>query len=1796
MGQRGGPVAYKPKEQKMMRQRNISNHARRGVLLLVVLSLLMLFSLVAVTFVLLSSRHYETTRYAVKHEQTGDDPRNLLDNVFAQCVRGTDNPHSVIGPHSLLEDLYGNDGISYKGTVTVVAPQPYPNTPVLTLNVAPAAAPNFPNAGSANSFYYNGFATRPVYADRPAGFQFPFSAIELQTIGYMNGRVFTAVGGAADGLSTRVLGWSYATGVYTINLLAFEGVTPAAVQNDPPTGFVINGRPFSGTGFGFNPAADPATTGTMLSASQSFDVPIGATTETFTTPYALLPNPVFFGGRSDSGVTVNNDPNYSIVGGIGGADEDYDAPDAQNMLLAYVPLNANTGGVSRVIPSLHRPEMIQWLRQQNTDSITNVVYGGSAQVQSIIERQASLRPDPNDHDEFPKLRFDFNGDGTLEDSTSFSQAYDVDNDGDGVTDSIWVDAGLPVRTGPDGRMYKPMVAILCVDLDGRLNVNAQGTIAHTNPAYATTIAPGTSGAETIANYLFSSTGVGAAVTMQRGLGAGPAEINLRGLFATPADYLRLFKGGNIAGVDYEGRYGEWNLVSGTYGSPLPGRSASTLGADDYLAQIARFGRPTNYFGGTATGYNSPGDLWGRMAIGLDHAGQPVYSYLKTSGSELVASSAVANRPENELPYDPYSVNLMRSRAAQNMPTANDNLFSVAELERLLRTYDGDSANLPDRLRTILSSSTLELSKLVTTDSFDVPVSNAAITRDMATLMRTQNGNKTPAAAGIIELSRARIVQALGVAVTDPQVQTKLNTLLSPPLGPPAIAPELIAGQTFNINRSFGNGQDDDADGIVDEPDEYSTANEVPTAWSGITGFTVPGYLDLDRNGNATADVNEGIKVRQAYAQQLYFLMMLVSDQTYMWSTASTMITPAQQAELTSRQIAQWAINVVDFRDPDAIMTGFEYDLNPFNGWDVDGDLSTDDPSTDRRVVWGVEFPELLLTETLALHDRMVSDQSMDTGGNKKRVETMPPGDPDEDATLDQTHVPQGSVFFELLNTRPASPAQHYPAELYSGGKLDLGKVTPPDAMSTVWPVWRIAITESIANPQANITERAIRFPDSTGFGPTDNGADKGRVSIFRPGIWGSMVTVERMVIFSTMPPAGTGFEDVAFFNRNSMPTLLQPGGIALIGPRPLTSVGTNGGGAPATQKIRLTPTVEIFNSLNPTGYFANHATGMQPLPIICSSVRRPPGWTPDKFPTNHNIGVNVTEPMPLAYYTQVPSGTYDNLQNQPPAYGTPLDKPLDSSDPNSLIAGLGADAANGLTTILHTGSTGNYKHAILQRLANPLEAFHPLTNPYITVDWQPIPLVMFNGQATPQADRGSDMLPWDSDDPNWGSTPPATLTLTNYGRGLFQLGTPSFDPWNIVSPLAVQALNTTMPPQAVVPYTASQGIAADVFPYTIKHTLGYLNSEIGTPWDAAALAAYKNVPQPTGPSPKPYPWLTWNNRPYVSEAELMLVPAASAEELLRNFTAPQNPATPVSNPYILDPKSYHLPFKHLFNFRLSSSGVAGTAPNYARVLDYLHVPSPFIDTEQILNWNTTLGNVTGSPSLLAPFNTVSHMREPGRININTIPGDAIGSPSPVWDAIRNTASLIPNPGPEWSDIISARRGTTGAMFDNTTYSSFFARPFRGASGSMYALPGTLPGAYPGTPISEVESTLLRPAAIGGDRGLFEDRTTSIPYADPVRNAYFHHQPLLRTRNLLTTRSNVYAIWITVGYFEARSSGGGPGTAFPDGYKLFPELGSDTGEVKRHRAFYIYDRSIPVAFERGKDHNISDGILLKRFIE
>jgi hypothetical protein len=135
-------------------------------------------------------------------------------------------------------------------------------------------------------------------------------------------------------------------------------------------------------------------------------------------------------------------------------------------------------------------------------------------------------------------------------------------------------------------------------------------------------------------------------------------------------------------------------------------------------------------------------------------------------------------------------------------------------------------------------------------------------------------------------------------------------------------------------------------------------------------------------------------------------------------------------------------------------------------------------------------------------------------------------------------------------------------------------------------------------------------------------------------------------------------------------------------------------------------------------------------------------------------------------------------------------------------------------------------------------------------------------------------------------------------------------------------------------------------------------------------------------------------------------------------------------------------------------------------------------------------------------------------------------------------------------------------------------------------------------------------------------TSRTSYVDGERNPYMSYQPLTRLGNLVTNRSNVFAVWITVGYFEMERAPswsdpmvqqrfGGDGNAtsaatiaaldiynrvYPEGYMLGREIGSDTGDIQRHRAFYIIDRTEEVGFKPGEDLNIEKMIRLRRRIE
>ncbi len=93
---------------------------RRGVLLLMILALLAMFGLIAVAFVVLTSHSKRGAASVERIDRVTDPPQKLLQQAAMQVFRGPSSSASVMGAHSLLEEMYGNE-YAY-GTVLSAVP------------------------------------------------------------------------------------------------------------------------------------------------------------------------------------------------------------------------------------------------------------------------------------------------------------------------------------------------------------------------------------------------------------------------------------------------------------------------------------------------------------------------------------------------------------------------------------------------------------------------------------------------------------------------------------------------------------------------------------------------------------------------------------------------------------------------------------------------------------------------------------------------------------------------------------------------------------------------------------------------------------------------------------------------------------------------------------------------------------------------------------------------------------------------------------------------------------------------------------------------------------------------------------------------------------------------------------------------------------------------------------------------------------------------------------------------------------------------------------------------------------------------------------------------------------------------------------------------------------------------------------------------------------------------------------------------------------------------------------------
>lgn len=1672
----------------------MKNKTRNGVILLLILALLTLFATLALAFILAAAHQKRLAEHGEKIG-TGDTRLNQgvtqsdLDDALKQLLRGAEG--TIIGPHSILENLYGN--VAEQGTINTA--QHWNNG--TGLGLTPQELDLLSRPG------FDNLTHQLLYVETDQTWN-------EQQMDFL-GNVLTITSGELKDKSTRILGKTLSG---RLVIVPIEGMTSPAVINGAD--FVINGASYSGEGAGYDVSKAASPWDAQLTLPDS-DGMLFAERPNVMAP-SVTPNPTT--GEVREYLNYLDDPTV-----FGGANQppvrmnvDYTAPDANNLFLAWYDFATSPFSI---IPSFHRPELVARV---------------GASVTEDMLRKVVLRPMQFDHPDFtgsnPLLdtstassaqtalskMVDSDGDGTPD---RYALDLDVDNDGDGVKEGIWLDIGLPVRQSAAGTEYKPLVSMTVLDLDGRTNVNVHGNIfqalmpptlpvgggmgpAGVNPEYALEkMGFPTSDAQNVVRRLLFGNVSGSAITFSND--------------QIPAFPGRNSKFGMVEPVD--------NTSPGwVQNASAPDRHYSRL-YDKYFRNYPNDDDMEGthpYSAGTDAYAGTPNDLWDSMVFTLDGFGHWEYA-----DNDLLQRTS----------KNPYGMDVYH-------PTPYDTPFTAGELEGLLRTTDVDMKSLPKRLRELLfvptgsglSDTTLaDRGKYhLTTMSSDIPLPSRRIGGSpgiYSRLLTIMQGNTTA-----------------------------VENLL-------AILPEEVRnGERIDLNRLV------------------QRAN-----WVG-------------------GDHEEGLRERADLARGIYLLLMVMCyDQLYDTTNPyeepslaqETRLTPELKRQVMATRLAQFAVNLVDFMDPDNAMTPMVFDIDPFDTGrtitKIDFDdsnlqsrLTTHDPTCTRvpspmsptRLVWGLERPDVVMTETLATHDHKVA------------YYRDPSPTPTDDSEWKQIARPEGSLWIELYNTANANFGREEPTS-NTINAVDLAAMD--DDGNGNQPVWRIAISENtvrdadnnVARRLTETAEQPVTFSmqgnqvfvalgasatqeTSSLLGPSDTGA-------------GDDVRIDRLVYFGasnphlTDPPHITDhvlWQDNVFWNQSGVagtPLLLNPGQFRVIAPRASTNMGS----------LRS----------NVAGRYGDH-TGIEQVSVAGNRVVVEATYGSDQ------VGLNVSMPVGNDYtthYHPIPETVATNTKITGPG-STGITGADPAFDNNHSVCPLQNRTSSEAATI------PMFSSVMLQRLADPMRAYNPVTNPYITVDWNMVDLTTFTGEDSGEA--SPPVFGWSPDatkneaklvSRQWGRT---GLPTDLQGGGIFT------NPWMRVldtsenldsSADSLDDEDTTLPAPPV----------GAVLQHRPTHTLGVVN-------EVSTGGQYIN--------------LAWRDAPLANPYEIMLVPASSPGRFGLEFVdtgteqLELDPAGFVSptNPIIVNTVGgsnravgslgsggrfgYDMPNQgnnsgmgHLLNFFHSGSFyVSGintlsgknASLNLGALLEHVQVPSRFMGTKLWLDPNGT-----------DPY-AVSLYREPGKINLNTVN-------EPTFMAMMGGRTL-PAVGRDSTSTTEYKNFYNSRWIETATSSYFW--PYRSYSGKNFVgvSPQTAtdhdlpPSIYPDG------GMLLRDAYLPASGAPYPLQPLLTPTgAGLTDNSEMLFNGLMRLSSMSTNRSNCFAVWITIGYFEVTKTTASdwPGYSqakfeaiYPDGYVLGKEVGDDFGDVVRHRGFYLIDRTIPVGFQRGKDYNVLETVVTGRVIE
>jgi len=1271
-------------------RKSASKRQRRGLILLLALGMLALFSLLAVTWVVsASSSRAGAQAMRIRANQSNASVKGMASEVMKLAVRGTRDQKSAFHMHSVLEDIYDVNAIRVRfghrffgNNVPAMQERwcrkltPVDNNPLLypAELVKLSLDPRNPNTleGRLDSFQishfegaYNGRVLTvlegplsghsfrivkyigyvPSQFDNdpdlnvtgsgnvPSGptnnysrqdaYHYDYSVVvDLSTVrGKLEGKWRSSATAPVTTFSGELTDW--------LNLPNSQGIRNLFYFYDPATrsytGYkcIINGAAFNNAAIGLE--TDPNQSGFgNIDGRDLLKIPLPGNQNRQKVSPALLPNydylqnPIYMQANGFVGV-----PGVGETSRLKGqSNEGIDVADWRDFWLSYSDSNTH-------IPSFHRPELIHYLSnlygqaENPVEAIELIRWldASTARVLSYGNVNPYFKPTFNS----PTLEENDFGDLSLIRSYIKKQIdgpWDVDNDGDGLLDSVWINPNLPAIHSPDGRLLKPLAAIIIRDLDSRLNINLHGDRTQ---GLAGNAIGNPNGFET---YGYAQGLLRANRSVSQGFGYGPADISLNPLFLfspRPGDANRVYSGLLTSSKTnyslFDLRYGARPYSQHPFDSlverPLVDRSPGGP-VDDLQSQYMQREVPGGVNPGIFSHRSMPGAPLGRRsgtAPAFDRHGNLTFltpQVLDTYPERADSIQSTTPAPASEYIGDAYE-------SGTGNRNYGDTPFTLADLEPLLRGFDEDVASLPsdlkNRLFTAGLDSTIKVNNLITTHSAELRYPKLAAAGMV-------NGQMVKDAGNLIGLIRLVHEQRYRSA-SEPSIPIETLYELFPP--------EFASNLRLNLNRPLGNGKNDNekdnngniVDNQIDEPLE-SFMQQPETAGNGF-------YL---RGINTKNSFSRGlVGSRQLLARYLYCLGQLVIPRNYQFPAMVGVSGQFTKDRLRARAIAQWAVNVVDFRDTDAAMTRFEFDIYPFgisnvtlpgNGtpvtrtayWAPDKLIN---PSNNGQqvnanvrpfidVVWGMEMPELLLTESLAFHDKRLRNTDMDNGGGNKKLYD-PTGVNGDDQDLDQYRFPQGSLFLELYTPRSTYVLDDpvlagAPSSLYTAVngrmKLDLSRLAPSDSNGD-WgsqPVWRIGLSESAPQSDLNSPEKQlmpnVRYQgpnnqnsklewldtqyaskqDLDGFASANNpevnlgsglhhdlGSFNTQTIEFERMIWFSQLSASSLPRVPNLKGDSNGGQNqdrahMVYYNRNLNNLAMDGGSYLVIGPRLETNIGS----------------------------------------------------------------------------------------------------------------------------------------------------------------------------------------------------------------------------------------------------------------------------------------------------------------------------------------------------------------------------------------------------------------------------------------------------------------------------------------------------------------------------------------------------------------------------------------------------------------------------------------------------------------